>query len=64
MAATLPSPEETETCANAARDAINARLKLLPEGVLANFWEIVAKGYCMAKPPNAETVTSENHPVG
>ncbi|KQP87210.1 hypothetical protein ASF57_24090 [Methylobacterium sp. Leaf117] len=58
MAATVFSVEETETFASAARDAINARLKSLPEGVLADFWEIVAKGYNRADPPKAETAMS------
>jgi hypothetical protein len=54
MADTLLSPEETEASAKAARDIINARLKLPPDGERLDFWKIVAKGYCMAKPPEAE----------
>jgi len=58
MADTPLSPEETEASAKAARHAINARLKLLPHGELLDFWKIVAKGYCMAKPPEEETAPS------
>jgi hypothetical protein len=50
--------EETEMLANAAREAINARLRLLPEGEIPDFWEIVAKGYCTAKPPEDERAAS------
>ncbi len=37
--------EEVEALAEAARDAINLRLKSLPDGGGAGFWEAVSKSY-------------------
>ena len=44
MDSTLSITDDSETCATAARDAINARLALLADGDL-DFWRIVAKLY-------------------
>ena len=58
MRPSLFDHEEISVRADAARDMIDARLKLLPEGELRNFWGLVAQVYARSSTgsvPLAET---------
>jgi len=50
--------DDIETCADAARKAINARLALLSDGDL-DFWRIVAKLYARGVPEAADEASIE-----
>ena len=57
MRPSLFNHEEISVRADAARDMIDARLKLLPEGELRNFWGLVAQVY--ARPSTGSVPLAE-----